>query len=99
MKELMATARNIGFVVLGPDIEHGKLAQRIEVVLTVSEPSWRMDPGGGVSSTRRPETLRFATDPHGLRLLAKNCEDWAKESEAIAERIADGSMDVLEESG
>jgi len=89
----MATARNIGFVLT----ENSKLAQRIEVVLTVSEPIWQMDPGGGVSSVRRAESLRFATDPHGLRMLAKACEDWAAESEATAEEITSGSMEILGE--
>lgn len=83
MKELMATARNIS---LSEDGDRG-LDASVELVLTVSEPSFKADAGGEVVKHRVAETIRFSTNVAGLRHLAKNCEEWADSAEALLARV------------
>ena len=88
MKELMATARNLSLTVDADD-----LREVIEIALTVSEPAFEADAGGEVVRRRVAETIRFSTNVDGLRLLASRCEEWAKEAEALRDRV------TVEQSG
>lgn len=82
MQELMSTARNVFFIA-----EEKTVRPMIEMVLTVSEPKFKMDPGGVFGLYRETETIRIHTDPKGLREIAERCIEWADEAEAMAKRI------------
>lgn len=81
MKELMSIARNVYF---GNESEPDQLDGFIEVVLTVSEPQFRMDQGGELSRVRVPETIRFTATPKGLRALSERLAEFAEEAEIEA---------------
>ncbi len=82
MKELLATARNISFHVI-----EGRAVPSIEVIITVSEPHWEMDPGGETISRRKVECLRFSTSIEGLQVIATACENWIEQAEELVKTI------------
>lgn len=78
MKELAGTARNLSLV-------KDSQCPTIEVVLAVSEPTYRVDVTGTLVKQRDTiETLRFTSTPAGLRTLASDCITWAAEAEEFA---------------
>lgn len=79
MKEIAMTARNI--MLSCPD--QGDPSPMIEAILVVSEPTFRIDQGGGIIRQRELETVRFHSTPNGLRKVAIAFAEWADEAEAI----------------
>ncbi len=91
MKEVLSTARNITLAVNGD-----RILPIVEAVITVTEPHFRADGSGAVERYRVPETLRFASAPDGLRLIAKDLELWADEADEAAEKAVAGEMKLPE---
>jgi len=84
MKELLGNARN-HFVSQSED--GSKLRPMTEVALILTEPVFACDAAGSLVRSRATETIRFATTPHGLRILAKQFTEYAAELDALAKMM------------
>lgn len=91
MKTVLASARNILFIVLQ---DTDKLEAEIEAVISVEEKNVQYL---GDSLVRAPvvETLRFSMSPDAARRLADRFNDWADEAEEFAERITVAAAETL----
>jgi hypothetical protein len=77
VKELRGSAVNFSYI----ETPEHKLVTLAEVVLIRSEPTYRVDDGGGMIRQRVLDEIRFATTAGGLRELAERMTGWATEME------------------
>lgn len=81
MKELLNVSSNSSVVE-----RDGAAVGLVEVVLTFSEPRWRVDEAGGVYKQRETMDFRFGGTPRALREFAKLLNGVADDAEALARR-------------
>ena len=79
MKELMATSGNI----IGVEAKKGFLPA-LELILIVSEPTFRMDAGGGMIKERFTETMRVIVTADVLPKVIERLEEWQADLEKKA---------------
>jgi hypothetical protein len=88
-KELSALARNI----LGARTAEGEWTPMVEIIIIVSEPSFKLDAAGELRSERgRLEDLRFLANVKGLRHLAERLTEYADEAEALEPKGQEGDL-------
>ncbi len=87
MKIAVNLARNISLSVDGEEF-----GACIEVALTTKEPQYLDDADGHRAKEFMVQTIRFGTDPDGLRGIAKGFLEWADEADEIATKAAAGKL-------
>lgn len=81
MKTVIGSARNL-LALVGND-DTSKAAAMAEVVLIVSEPTYRADATGTMVKVRDTESIRFVCTTGVLRDLAKEFAAWANELDEV----------------
>lgn len=77
MTQLLGSARNVMMLA-----NEGEVAAFVEVILLLSKPIYKYQPGGFAKSQEISD-MRFMADVKGLRGLAKQLEEMAKEAEEL----------------
>jgi len=85
MKEFISFATNTHAVIIA-----GALEARSEMIIILSEPSYRLTTDGTVARERVLETVRFAISPEAMRNLAEKLVVVAADADALIASLSAG---------